>query len=67
MIPGVIAYGDVYEDAVNGKFYCIKKRNLVILRKRTGANHYLISGYKKNDPKVIAKIRKENTLVEKGE
>ena len=67
MIPGVIAYGDVYEDTVDGKYYCIKKRNLVILRKRTGANHYLISGYKKNDPKVIAKIRKENTLVEKGE
>ena len=67
MIPGVIAYGDVYEDTVDGKYFCIKKRNLVILRKRTGANHYLISGYKKNDPKVIAKIRKENTLVEKGE
>lgn len=67
MIPGVIAYGDVYEDTADGKYYCIKKRNLVILRKRTGANHYLISGYKKNDPKVIAKIRKENTLVEKGE
>lgn len=67
MIPGVIAYGDVYEDTADGKYYCIKKRNLVILRKRTGANHYLLSGYKKNDPKVIAKIRKENTLVEKGE
>ena len=67
MIPGVIAYGDVYEDAANGKYYCIKKRNLVILRKRTGANHYLISGYQKDDPKVIAKIRKEKTLVEKGE
>ena len=67
MIPGVIAYGDVYEDTANGKYYCIKKRNLVILRKRTGANHYLISGYQKDDPKVIAKIRKENTLVEKGE
>ncbi len=67
MIPGVIAYGDVYEDVANGKYYCIKKRNLVILRKRTGANHYLISGYQKDDPKVIAKIRKENTLVEKGE
>jgi hypothetical protein len=67
MIPGVIAYGDVYEDTVNGKYYCIKKRNLVVLRKGNGSNHYLITGYQKDDPKAIAKIRKENTLVDKGE
>ena len=67
MIPGVIAYGDVYEDAANEKYYIVKKRNLVILRKRTGANHYLITGYTKDDPNAIAKIRKEYPLVEKGE
>ena len=67
MIPGVIAYGDVYEDEANGKYYIVKKRNLVILRKRIGANHYLITGYEKDDPKAIAKIRKEFPLVEKGE
>ena len=67
MIPGVIAYGDVYEDDVNGKFYCIKKRNLVVLRKGNGRNHYLITGYAKEDAHAIAKIRKEHKLVEKGE
>ena len=67
MIPGVIAYGDVYEDVANGKYYCVKKRNLVVLRKGRGTNHYLITGYQKDDPKAIAKIRKENHLVEKGE
>lgn len=66
MIPGVIAYGDVYEDAKNGKYYIVKQRNLVILRKRSGANHYLITGYQKDDPRAIAKIRKEYPLVEKG-
>ena len=67
MIPGVIAYGDIYEDAAAGKYYCIKKRNLVVLRKGNGTNHYLITGYQKNDPKRVAEIRKGATLVEKGE
>ena len=67
MIPGVIAYGDVYEDNANSKYYVIKKRNLVVLRKRASGNHYLITGYQKDDPKAIAKIRKENALAEKGE
>lgn len=67
MIPGVIAYGDIYEDQANGKYYIVKKRNLVVLSKRTNGNNLLITGYKKDDPKAIAKIRKENTLVEKGE
>ena len=44
-----------------------KKRNLVVLRKREDVNHYLITGYQKDDPKAIAKIRKECKLVEKGE
>ena len=67
MIPGVIAYGDVYEDAAAGKYYCIKKRNLVVLSKGRGTNHYLITGYQKNDPKKVAEIRKGAKLVEKGE
>ncbi len=67
MIPGVIAYGDIYEDVAAGKYYCIKKRNLVVLRKGNGTNHYLITGYQKDDPKRVAEIRKGATLVEKGE
>lgn len=67
MIPGVIAYGDIYEDNVNGKYYIVKKRNLVVLRKQTTGNHYLVTGYTKNDPNAISRIRKENRLVEKGE
>ena len=67
MIPGVIAYGDVYEDAAAGKYYVVKKRNLVVLRKGNGTNHYLVTGYKKDDPDSIARIRKGNRLVEKGE
>ena len=53
MIPGVIAYGDVYEDAAAGKYYIVKKRNLVVLRKGNGTNHYLVTGYKKDDPNAI--------------
>ncbi len=67
MIPGVIAYGDIYEDKVNEKYYAIKKNNLVVLRKSKNGNHYLITGYRKDNPNAIAKIRKENDLVEKGE
>lgn len=67
MIPGVLAYGDIYEDAAAGKYYAIKKRNLVVLRKSTGENHYLITGYKKDDPKKVAEIKKGAKLVEKGE
>ncbi|MGI6494900.1 MAG: hypothetical protein ACOX5G_02210 [Kiritimatiellia bacterium] len=26
MIPGVIAYGDVFEDKANGKYYIIKRK-----------------------------------------
>lgn len=64
---GVIAYGDVYEDAAASKYYVIKKRNLVVLRKRPGRNSYLISGYKKGDPHKVKAIRDRCTLVEEGE
>ena len=66
-IPGVIAYGDVYEDTAQGKYYIIKKRYVVVLRKQTGSNHYLITGFRADSPNYAADIRKECSLVEKGE
>jgi len=66
-IPGVIAYGDIYEDTVNGKYYIVKKRYVVSLRKKAGANSYVITGFQADDPNYVANIRKEYTLVEKGE
>ena len=66
-IPGVIAYGDLYESKRENKYYIIKKRYVVILRKREGSNHYLISGFKADSPDYAAAIRKESKLVEKGE
>ena len=66
-IPGVIAYGDIYENRAEGKFYIVKKRYVAVLRKQTGSNHYLITGFKAESPNYVAKIRKEHSLVEKGE
>jgi len=66
-IPGVIAYGDVYENAAEGKYYVVKKRYVAALRKQTGSNHYLITGFRAESPNYVAKIRKEYSLVEKGE
>ncbi|MBQ8113674.1 MAG: DUF935 family protein [Kiritimatiellae bacterium] len=66
-IPGVIAYGDIYEDTVNGKYYIVMKRYVVSLRKKAGANSYVITGFQADDPNYVANIRKEYTLVEKGE
>ena len=66
-IPGVLAYGDVYESKTENKFYVIKKRYVAVLRKRTGSNHYLITGFKAESPDYAAKIRKECSLVEAGE
>ena len=66
MIPGVIAYGDIYEDVANGKFYIVKKKNFVSLRKRQTGNHYLITGFTADSPNYVARIRKEFRLVEKG-
>ena len=66
-IQGVIAYGDVYEDAAQGKYYIIKKRYVVVLRKQTGSNHYLITGFRADSPDYAANIRKGCTLVEKSE
>lgn len=56
----------MYENAAAGKYYIVKKRNVVVLRKENGTNHYLVTGYKKDDPDSIARIRNENRLVEKG-
>ena len=67
MIPGVIAYGDVYEDEANGKYYIVKKKNFVSLRKMNAGNHYLITGFTADSPDYVARIRKEHRLVEKGE
>ena len=66
-IPGVIAYGDVYENAAEGKYYVVKKRYVAVLRKQTGSNHYLITGFRAESPNYVTKIRKEYSLVEKGE
>ncbi|MBQ7252774.1 MAG: hypothetical protein IJS32_09275 [Kiritimatiellae bacterium] len=67
MIPGVIAYGDVYEDEANGKYFIVKKKNFVSLRKMNAGNHYLITGFTADSPDYVARIRKEHRLVEKGE
>lgn len=66
-IPGVIAYGDVYENKAEGKYYIVKKRYVAVLRKRTGSNHYLITGFRAESPNYVAKIRKEFAHVEDGE
>ena len=66
-IPGVIAYGDVYENKAEGKYYIVKKRYVAVLRKRTGSNHYLITGFRAESPNYVAKIRKEFSRVEDGE
>ena len=66
-IPGVIAYGDIYENEKDGKYYIIKKRYVVALRKKSSSNHYLITGFMADSSDYAAKIRKENKLVEKGE
>ena len=65
-LPGVIAHGDVYESRTEAKFLIIRGRYLVVLRKREKGNHYLITGYRKDNPRTLAKIRKEAKLVEKG-
>lgn len=67
MITGVIAYGDVYEDKPAGKYYIVKKRNMVVLRKRRGRNSYVITGYTKDDPRKVKELRDRLTLVERGE
>ena len=66
-IPGVIAYGDGYENKAEGKYYIVKKRYLAFLRKHTGSNHYLITGFRAESPDYVAKIRKEFAHVEDGE
>ena len=66
-IPGVIAYGDVYEDATHGKFYVVKKRYVAALRKKAGRNHYLITGFRVDRLDYVVRIRKDCNLVEKGE
>jgi hypothetical protein len=33
----------------------------------SGSNHYLITGFRAESPNYVAKIRKEYSLVEKGE
>lgn len=67
MITGVLAYGDILEDPAGDKYYAIKKRNLVVLRKREGRNSYVISGYVKNDPHKVKELRDRCKLIEKGE
>jgi hypothetical protein len=66
-IPGVIAYGDIYENTAEGKFYIVKKRYVVVLRKQTDSNHYLITGFKAKSPNYARRIREEYPLVEKSE
>lgn len=67
MITGVLAYGDILESSSEGKYFVIKKRNMVVLRKREGKNSYVITGFKKDDPAAVANIRKRCKLLEKGE
>lgn len=67
MITGVLAYGDILEDPAGDKYYAIKKRNLVVLRKREGRNSYVISGYVKNDPHKVKELRDRCKLIEEGE
>lgn len=65
-IAGVIAYGDVYEMPSEGKYYIVKKRRMVVLRKRQGSNSYVVTGYQADDPNKVRRIRKDGTLLEKG-
>ena len=64
-MPGVIAYGDVYE--YDDRFYIIKGRRFVSLRKRDGMNSYVITGFEADNPNYTKAIRDGGTLIEKGE
>lgn len=67
MIPGVLAYGDVLENTSEGKYYVIKKRNIVVLKKKPGRNSCLITGFVKDNPHKVKEIRDRCKLIEKGE
>ena len=67
-VTGVLAFGDVYDDqSVDGKYFVVKSRRLVVLQKRRGMNSYLVTGYEADSPNKVATIRRNNKLVEKGE
>lgn len=66
-VPGVIAYGDIYDDPDAGKFYIVKKRSFVSLRKMQNSNHYVITGFTADSPDYIQRIRRNYKLVEKGD
>lgn len=67
-VTGVLAFGDVYDDqSVDGKYFVVKSRRLVVLQKRRGMNSYLVTGYEADSPNKVANIRRNNKLVEKGE
>ena len=64
-MTGVVAFGDVYE--YSDKYYIVKGRRFVSLRKRAGKNSYVITGFEANNPNYTREIRKGGTLIEKGE
>ena len=66
-MPGVVAFGDVYDMPDENKYYIVKRRRIVVLRKQTGSNHYVITGFEADDPNKAKDIRKRGKLVEKGE
>lgn len=66
-MPGVVAFGDVYDMPDENKYYIVKRRRIVVLRKQTGSNHYVITGFEADDPNKVKDIRKRGKLVEKGE
>lgn len=66
-ITGVIAFGDVYDMPSENKYYIVKGRRMVVLRKREKMNSYVVTGFKADDPNKVRNIRKEGKLLEKGE
>ncbi len=64
-IPGIIAYGSIWESNYEeGRYFAIKKRLIVVLQKTKKYNAYIITGYLKNDVKKLVDIKKTSTKIE---
>ena len=64
-MTGVAAFGDVYE--YSDKYYIVRGRRFVSLRKRAGKNSYVITGFEADNPNYTKEIRDGGNLIEKGE
>jgi hypothetical protein len=64
-IPGIIAYGSIWEsNHFEGRYFAIKKRLIVVLQKTKNNNAYIITGYLKNDVRKLVDIKKSSTKIE---